>query len=467
MARVSAPLVRPTYSPGFDPDASWYDRIEQYFRGQGGVADPSTLPAPTGFHFYGKKGDPFNRQAVPDRPPAGPSRAPAFPVAPAATPAATGIFPGYGEPLDIPRGETDPFAPQLTAGMQIRPAALNDYLAQNAMLPVGNTGALNANQDGMKQSESLQRNLKAIQDARKEAKIFGFTEKGQDLASAGFVREPGRTYNVERDAAGNIIGMQANRKRQGSRMEDITPEELAAKSWSPQSKTGDPFTPNLSKFRARQDEESLKTADFNEQTRRQQALADASAKVRAQQAERDERLKTQGLKMNPDGSVTKADQSAPVAGTTTTPFKVDTSKQAADTLAQGKEKAEGMWTQAENLSNAADAMRQDRAKRIGQQGMSTMADYSNAKQEQAARDASSNLIKQGTKAFSTASQQATALGSAPKTEGQRIEGQYGTGVASSTGAPLGKAYEQATGEKKPPATEQTKPKQLPPEKKKK
>jgi len=109
--------------------------------------------------------------------------------------------------------------------------------------PITAPQAQNRAQAGKMQSTAMQDAMKAIQEAT--------TRSGKLEKMEGFQREVGREYSPERDVAGNIIAMNAL-SRAG---ETLTPEELRAKSYraaGSEGGAGNPFTPNLDKFKARQ-----------------------------------------------------------------------------------------------------------------------------------------------------------------------------------------------------------------------
>jgi hypothetical protein len=204
-----------------------------YVKGKGGTLYPATIPASHGAGrrpYMPPKEDPFATNWG-----AAFLGEQGYPSVQASTPFGQmqqldqGFFAGKGSPFDM------------------------------SVSPIANPQAQNTAQRGDGASKQLQDAYDAVQKHISGAKSLGFdySDKDspmygkQDLRAAGFKREEGRRYSTQRDAAGNIIGMEALSKP----MEDITQEELAAKSWRPkgsESTLGNPFTPNLDKFIARQ-----------------------------------------------------------------------------------------------------------------------------------------------------------------------------------------------------------------------
>jgi len=97
------------------------------------------------------------------------------------------------------------------------------------------------------QSTAMQDAMKAIQDAT--------ARSGKMEAMEGFKPEAGRRYSVEKDAAGNIIKVNALMTAREKALGGVAPGVLEGKSWKAEGSeggAGHPFTPNLDKFKAQQ-----------------------------------------------------------------------------------------------------------------------------------------------------------------------------------------------------------------------
>ena len=179
---------------------------------------------------------------------------------------------GSGAPTPYLSGPDSPYEFPVTEAAAGMADKQKPWMASEA--PVGNMDARNAAQFADARSKAAQENYKLAVEAaqgisgaaKKGAAALGYTATtdasgrtslgGQDLAAAGFNRERGRAYNVERSAAGDIIGMRAIQKAG----EDTTREDLASKGWSAAGSkggAGSPFTPSLDKFKAVQNPEAL------------------------------------------------------------------------------------------------------------------------------------------------------------------------------------------------------------------
>jgi hypothetical protein len=355
----------------------------------------------------------------------------------------------------------DPFLATGVLDMSEQPPVVSPDASIDSSVPLSATNANNRAQQGDKDSKSLQEAYESVMKSQQNAAAMGFgtlgkdeqgkqtyTEGGgQDLAAAGFNREPGRRYAVERDTAGNVIGMQAlGKHRAGGMSEDITREELQAKSWKAKGSeggAGSPFTPNLDKFKARQDPNLLAAtmAGQNPSDLQQMDKAMDVAKkftipaMKEQQIARDAETRSTMIKMgiNPD---TKESMPGLPAGWTQKTATLDTSADAAKAMQDAREKADPYFDVATDLSKGAndiDKARRDRMYREGQtRGMSTMKDYQDVLAARDARKGTVEAVKQYGKEIQAGANESGRLSSIPKTTITETQTPYGQAYTSPT-----------------------------------
>jgi hypothetical protein len=349
-------------------------------------------------------------------------------------------------------------------GVTGRPAWMNQPLdlGTQAQSPLDAANARNRAQQGEVDSKRLQNAYKSVVESQQGAANMGFGTIGkdgkytqnqggaQDLEAAGFKRETGRRYSAERDTAGNIIAMHA---LQGSNEkgvpEDITREELEKKSWSgnrSDGSPGHPFTPNLDKFKAKQDANWLaqttvgqNPSDVAQMRYAQQKAAVAAANpdpaVTQQKQALDEKLRAMNINPKTMEQYPEGGGYHPENQLTSKTGMLDTSGDAQQAWEQGKQTANAWEQQGASLFNQADQLKQERINRISSKSpMSTLADYKNALAEQSARDAGAKAINQYGKSLQQAAKNKTDLESVPKTQVTEVSGPAGTGYSSTDSA---------------------------------
>jgi len=125
----------------------------------------------------------------------------------------------------------------------VTPALKSGEFSQS---PITNPSAQNAAQKANQYSEALEAARKSVDEA------IGRSGKMEKLE--GFTPEEGRRYSTERDVAGNIISVTPlARVKEDPR---ITAQAKGYKAPGYEGGAGNPFTPNLDKFKARQTAES-------------------------------------------------------------------------------------------------------------------------------------------------------------------------------------------------------------------
>ena len=323
---------------------------------------------------------------------------------------------GKGTPTDYISGPDSPYAmPESWQG---------EYDPEK---PIAITGAVNAAQragaDAKDQQNVYQQALAAAQQS-----VGGAKERVKGLDSSGFQRESGRRYSSELDAAGNVIAINALRQPKGEGT--LTEKELQDKSWraaGSQGGAGNPFTPNLDKFKSVQDPESMAMAAKNAEIYRQSKMAEgrgAAEEVKARQAERNEKL----VKMGIDP---KTMESNPNAGPTVQTATYDPSKDAAAALQAGRDKAaeyykkgEGLYKEAAGVKKEAEAMpyiKGTPTEGAGGGMMSPIAKGEAPTKAKGLEQSAQSAMKQGVMESDAGVIKSSALSSIPKTNISKIE----------------------------------------------
>lgn len=323
--------------------------------------------------------------------------------------------------------------------------------------------AQNSAQLGAKQSDALQSAYDSVMKSQQNAVGMGFgsidkegkyTENqqggvnqiggSQSLSQIGFKPDRRRSYSTEKDSAGNIIG--------------ITPLSLkdedplvtaAAKGWkAPGSEggAGSPFTPNLDKFKARQDPNVLAAtmAGQNQSDLEQMDKAMNVAKkftipsMKEQQIARDAETRSTMMKMGIDPSTQQslAGQRPSDKDFQQKTATLDTSADAAKAMQDARTKADPYFDVATDLSKGAneiDKARRDHMYREGQtSGMSTLKDYQDVLAARDARKGSVEAVKQYGKEIQAGANESGRLSSIPKTTITETQTPYGQAYTSPT-----------------------------------
>ena len=354
--------------------------------------------------------------------------------------------------------------------------------------PITATGAQNAAQSGFSASDALQKAYSSVMDSQKNAAALGFGTLGkdkegkqtyapnkggtQDLSSVGFTPEEGRRYSTERDAAGNIISITplANPKEEPL----VAQMSKGFKAAGSEGGAANPFTPNLDKFKARQDADVLAQTMIGQNpsdvAQMRQAVSNAAYDSTNRRAQRASDLASKGLSQTASGSLEQIQGQRPssMAGITTN--VLDTTNEANQALQAGRDVSSQKFNEATDLANRTNAQSQA-ATQMAMQGMNEQyregqqkgaykkpdaiaQGFYNASKEmqsQANKTAlqSRNLTNQGAQSLEQGAKQYSELKAIPRTEYTQLNSAYGNVYAGKGSQPIGQAAAKKIKNKNP------------------